>query len=102
MGYDSHVTLIINKWTIGPILIAISLLIASFAKVAIDQSWKDHIGALVLVLLGALTVLFTDEMVEHLEEYGIDEGLLTSCPKFAKAGAMVTLLIGSNMVFGII
>ncbi|MEM1355469.1 MAG: hypothetical protein AAGC44_08815 [Planctomycetota bacterium] len=95
-------TLLINKWTIGPILLSVGLMIASFVTVAIHASWAEHLEALVFVVLGGLTVLFTDEMIEHLKEYGIGGVWLAECPKYAKIGGLMTVLISSNVILDIV
>lgn len=58
----------INKWTIGPILATIALLAACFVKVANEGSWVDNLETLAVALLSALTFLFTDTVVEFLED----------------------------------
>ena len=92
----------INKYTIVPILLAIALLAACFWKVAIDGAWEKHLIELIVALLGFLTFLFTDTVVELLERDRPHEEWFQEPNTWAKVGGGLSLLAATLLIYGVL
>jgi len=92
----------INKWTVVPYLAAIALLVATFVRVAKNASWFDHFIYLGLAMFGTVTFLFTDAVVELIEDDKPHQEWFQRPNYYAKAGGAIGLLYGAGKVFGVI
>lgn len=92
----------INKWTVGPILAAIALLIACFWKVAVEGSWEKNLESLAIATLGALTFLFTDTVIELLEDDKPHAEWFQEPNTWVKVGGGVSLLVCTLLIFGVV
>jgi purine-cytosine permease-like protein len=92
----------INKFTIVPILLAIGLLVASFVKVAVDGTWEKHLEELIVVVLGFVTFLFTDTVVELMERDRPHEEWFQEPNTWVKVTAGLSLLAATLLIFGVV
>lgn len=93
--------MIINKWNIGPYLFAIGLTIAMIVRVARDGTWEEHLESLAIGLLGALTFVFTDTVVEFLEDDKPHQEWFQQPNHYAKAAGGIALLYSASKIFGL-
>ena len=92
----------INKHTILPILLALSLMITIVIKVAIDSSWGKNLETLALGFLGGLTFLFTDTVLELLERDRPHEEWFQEPNTWVKVGGGLSLLAATLLIFEVI
>ena len=94
--------IVITKWTAGPMLLTVVLVIASLIKLTLDASWIEHWLDLVLLVLGAAAVLFTDRVAEQLEEERPHEEWFQKPNHHVLIAGCLAVLWFSNAILGVI
>ena len=102
LQYGKSMYLQINKYTILPILLAIVLLAACITKVAIDGAWEDRLGELIVAVLGFITFLFTDTVVELLERERPHEEWFQEPNTWVKVVAGLSLVAATLLIFDVL
>ncbi|MFK7788196.1 MAG: hypothetical protein AB8C95_01715 [Phycisphaeraceae bacterium] len=92
----------INKYTVLPILLALGLMVAIVTKVAVDGTWEKNLGELALGILGGLTFLFTDTVVELLERDRPHEEWFQEPNTWVKVAGGLSLLGSALLIFEVI
>lgn len=94
--------LLINKWTIGPIFASIGLMAACLIKVASEGTWVEHLETLAVAMLGGLTFLFTDTVVELLEDDKPHAEWFQEPNTWIKVAGGLTLLVCTLKLYGVV
>ena len=93
----------INKWNILPLLIALGLLIASFASAAINNSWGQYVYELIFVFGGFMAFAFSETFADYTSHYGWTRDQILQNPTwYVKICGAILLLIYANTILGII
>lgn len=94
--------LLINKWTIGPILATLVLMAACLIKVASEGTWVKNLETLAFAMLGGLTFLFTDTVVELLEQDKPHAEWFQEPNTWVKVAGGLTLLASTLKLYGVV